>query len=272
MPRDFRIFNNKVRSGEGLDLKREYVKEKKDKRVELKESFRGKKRVFQGVNEKFINLQQGFNHKMDQKMTQIFNKRTIWRDKIISNPVSYLKKNTGLRYTKSKKKLLTKPGLKLLVGKMKHSFLNKQKFETNLDKKLIRTNKKGVKDLHEIERNSSKVKKQQSSTQNKANNKQKKLTKVKSKMKLDRMLKNRNFNQKGKAKINLSSQFKILKKPVGKDNFNKQKDLEEDKKKFLKNFKIIQYLGKGAYAEVHMAYDKGIIFKLKIFLKNINLK
>jgi nitrate reductase alpha subunit len=165
-----------------------------------------------------------------------------------------LKKTPALRYTKSKKKL-NKPGLKMLVGKMKHSFLNKQKFETDLDKKLTRTNKKASKDSEQINQ-SNKSKKQQSSTQNKAGQKEKTLIKVKSKMKLDRMLKNRNFNQKGKNKINLSSQFKVLKKSVGKNNFNKEQELENDKKKYLANFNIIQFLGKGSYAEVHMAYDK----------------
>jgi hypothetical protein len=256
VPKDFRIFNNKVRSGEGFDLKREYIGHKESSNN--KESFRSTKGgVFKAVNEKFKNMKEGFEEKMNQKKTQLFNKRTLWRDKLMTNPISCMKKTPGLRYTKSKKKL-NKPALKALVGKMKHSFLNKHKFETDLDKKLTRTNKKGPKDFEKINQ-SNKSKKQSIEVQNKPGQKEKTMTKVKSKMKLGRMLKNRNLNQNGKNKINLSSQFKVLKKSVGKNNFNKEQELEDDKKKFLKNFRILQYLGKGSYAKVHMAYDKGIV-------------
>ena len=245
LPRDFRHFNHKVRSGEGFD-KREHQRG-------LKESLRGpKKGVFQAVTEKFRDLEQGFQHKMNLKKTQLFNKRTLWRDNIISNPISCVKKVPGLRHTKSKKKL-NNPELKMLVGKMKHSFLNKQKFEKDLDKKLTRTNKKDSRTGLNSHDQSNK-----SRNQSEAQNAEapKTLTKVKSKLKLDRMLKNRNFAHKAKNKINLSSQFKVFKKSVGKNNFNKERELEEDKRKYLANFRMIQFLGKGSYAEVHMAYDK----------------
>lgn len=254
VPRDFRIFNNKVRSGEGFELPKEFAKnELKKATFENKQSQRApKKRVFQGVNEKFNNLHEGIHEKMDKRINQILNRRTVWRDKLINNPVSCIKKPQGLRYTKSKKKLLNKPGVKMLVGKFKQSFLNREKFESELDKKLGQTSKKSGKDGERILENS---RKESGSTLNKETRKEKTLVKVKSKMKLDRMLKNRNFNHKVKNKIDLTNQFKALKKPVGKNNFNKEEEIEEDKKKYLANFNILHFLGKGSYAEVYMAYD-----------------
>lgn len=247
MPRDFRQFHQKVRSGEGFEARRDHAK------TGQKESIRGGKRgVFQVATEKFRNMEQGFQHKMNLKKTQLFNKRTMWRDNIINNPISCVKKVPGLRHTKSKKKL-NNPELKMLVGKMKHSFLNKHKFEKDLDKKLTRTNKKDSRTGLNSHDQSNKSK-NQSEAQNQEQPKT--LTKVKSKLKLDRMLKNRNFAHKAKNKINLSSQFKVFKKSVGKNNFNKERELEEDKRKYLANFRLIQFLGKGSYAEVHMAYDK----------------
>lgn len=255
VPRDFRIFNNKVRSGEGLELPRNYGRpEPKKTATESKPSYRvGKKGVFQGVNEKFKNLHEGINEKMDQKMNQILNRRTVWRDKLINNPVSCIRKNQGLKYTKSKKKLFSKPAIKMIVGKVKQSFLNKDRPEPEL----TGTNKKGLREPP-ADSGEARNKKTPSALQNKPEvPRQKTMVKNKSIMKLDRMLKNRNFNQKAKTKINLSNQFKVLKKPVGKEHFNKEEELKNDQKKFLADFNILHLLGKGSYAQVHMAYDLG---------------
>jgi hypothetical protein len=262
VPRDFRIFNNKVRSGEGFELPHKYNKnEQKKSTGENKPLYRvSKKGIFQKMDEKFKNMQEGIDQKNSKKMNQIMNRRTIWRERL-NNPVSCIRKNQVLKYTKSKKKLHSKPVVKNLVGKFKQSFLNKDKYEMDFDRKLTRTNKKEFKHKDTIKGKMHQFQKDPSATQNKPKEqKERTLPKVKSKMKLDRMLKNRGLYQKGKAKNNLSNQFKKLKKPVGKEHFNKEKELKNDVEKYLANFNPIQSLGKGSYAKVEMFWDKGELF------------
>ena len=81
------------------------------------------------------------------------------------------------------------------------------------------------------------------------------IQKNKSKKKLTKMLKNKNALRRTKKDI--YSQVRGMRKTGQDGNQEKIREREQDKLKYLKQFKIFHFLGKGSYAEVFMAYDKG---------------
>lgn len=81
------------------------------------------------------------------------------------------------------------------------------------------------------------------------------IQKNKSKKKLTLMLKNKNALRRTKKDI--YSQVRGMRKTGQDGNQEKIREREQDKRKYLKQFNIIHFLGKGSYAEVFMAYDKG---------------
>ena len=258
--RDFRK-GGKLKSREEYEAKKRIRKAKKhlvNDYSDERDKHHSIQKVFPGVNQKFNNMVNIIDEKMDKKMTQFVNKQNIWREKMIKNfdPLSRLKKSSGMRPAKSRKRLMTKPIMKIIANKMKTSFMNMNKTEVKLT-----TNSKDEDSVTKKRSSNngaiSKVVKKSNKKEVRPNNK--KLSKVKSKMRLDRMLKNKN-----KTKVNLYDQFKDLKKIVDEEQIDKEKDIREDKQKYLKNFDILQYLGKGSYAEVHMAYDKSTTSLLTI--------
>lgn len=100
--------------------------------------------------------------------------------------------------------------------------------------------------------------------------KRKRIRKNKSKTKLNRMLTNKNALKKTKKDI--YTQVRGMRKTGQEGNEERIREREEDIKKHLKNFQIIQFLGKGSYAEVKMAFDLGkSLYQIFFGKNNINL-